>query len=162
MKKLLVLLMATIMSVSIFAEKIGTVNTQEIFQSYSKTKAVQVKLEKEKTKLEGQLQVKAKKIEQVAQDLNAKGDKVTEAEKDKFQKQQEDFAKERQALQNKLGKMEYDEMSAIRKDIESAINQVAKKGKYDVIIQKGAVLYGGKDITAEVLKTLENSKKIAL
>jgi outer membrane protein len=162
MKKMLTLVMALAMSVSIFAAKIATVDTQKVFQGYSKTKEVQVKLEKEKTKLEGQLATKAKNLEKIAKDLNAKGDKVTVAEKDKFQKQQMEFGKEHKALQEKLGRMEYEEMGAIKADIASAVKQVARKGKYDLVIEQGAVLYGGKDITTEVLKTLESTEKIKL
>jgi len=162
MKKMLILVMALAMSMSIFAAKIATVDTQKVFQGYSKTKEVQVKLEKEKTKLEGQLAPKAKNLEKIARDLNAKGDKVTVAEKDKFQRQQDEYAKEHRALQDKLGRMEYEEMGAIKTDITSAVNRVAKQGKYEMVLEKGAVLYGGKDITLEVLKTLESTKKIKL
>jgi outer membrane protein len=162
MKKLLTLGMALMMSASIFAAKIATVDTQKIFNGYSKTQAAKTKLESEKTKLEGQLATKAKNLEKMAKELNAKGDNVTDAEKDKFQKHQMEFGKERQALQQKLGRMEYEEMSAIQGEITSAVKQVAKKARYEVVIEKGAVLYGGKDITTEVLKTLENSKKIKL
>lgn len=162
MKKMLTLVMAIAMSVSIFAAKIATVNTQKVFQGYSKTQIAKAKLEAEKTKLEGQLAVKAKNLEKIAKELNAKGDKVTVAEKDKFQKQQVEFGKERQALQQKLGRLEYKEMGTIQTEIKSAVKQVSRKGKYEIVIEEGAVLYGGKDITSEVLKVLESSKKIKL
>jgi len=162
MKKMLMVVMAVVMSMSVFASKIATVNTQKVFEGYSKTQTVKTKLEQEKTKLESQLAVKAKSLEQTAKTLNAKGDQVTVAEKDKFQKQQETFAKERQALQNKLGKMEYTEMTAIQNEIKSAVTRVARSKKYDTVLEAGAVLYGGTDITAEVLKELESTKKIKL
>lgn len=162
MKKMLTLVMAISMSVSIFASKMATVNTQKVFQGYSKTQVAKTKLEAEKTKLEGQLAVKAKNLDKIAKELNAKGDKITVAEKDKFQKQQVEFGKERQALQQKLGRLEYEEMGSIQDEIKSAVKQVAKKNKYEMVIEEGAVLYGGKDITADVLKVLESSKKIKL
>ncbi|MCK5780306.1 MAG: OmpH family outer membrane protein [Psychrilyobacter sp.] len=162
MKKMIMVVMAVVMSMSVFASKIATVNTQKIFQGYSKTQAVKAKLETEKTKLEGQLATKAKSLEATAKKLNAKGDKVTVAEKDKFERQQATFAKERQALQNKLGKMEFDEMSTIQAEIKSAVVRVAREKKYETVLEEGAVLYGGTDITSEVLKKLESTKKIKL
>lgn len=162
MKKILTLVMAISMSASIFGAKIAIISTQKIFQGYSKAQAVKTKLEDEKTKLEGQLGVKFKNLEKIRNELNAKGDKVTLAESDKFKKQELDFMKERQALQQKLGRLEYEEMMPIQTEIKSAISQVARKNKYEVVIEEGAVQYGGKDITSEVLETLENSKKIKL
>jgi len=162
MKKILTLAMAISMSVSIFATKIATVNTQKVFQGYSKTQVAKTKLETEKTKLEKQLAVKAENLEKIAKELNAKGNEVTVAEKDKFKRQKMEFGKERQALQQKLGRLEYEEMGTIKTEIKSAVQQVARKNKYEVVIEEGAVLYGGKDITAEVLKVLESSNKIKL
>ncbi len=162
MKKILTLIMALAMSVSILAAKIALVSTQEVFRGYSKTRTAEELLKAEQTKLEGQLAVKAKSLQKVADELNAKGDKVTVAEKDKFQKQQMEFSKERQALQEKLMNLEAKEMGAIERDIKSAIRRVATKGKYDLVIEGGAVLYGGTDITAQVVKELESSTKINL
>jgi len=160
--KILTLVIALTMSATIFAAKIVTVDTQKVFQSYSKTKVATTKLETEKTRLEEQLGIKAKELEKMAKELNAKGNKVTIAEKDKYKKQQSEFAKERQALQQKLGKLEYQEMGSIQNEIKAAIQQVAVKNKYEMVLEDGAVLYGGKDISAEVLKLLESSKKIKL
>lgn len=161
MKKMLILVMALVISVSIFATT-AVVDTQQVFRGYSKTKIAETKLQSEKTKLEGQLAIKAKNLQKIADELNAKGDKVTVVEKDKFQKQQTEFSKERQALQTKLGALEQEEMGSIQKEILSAVKRVAAQKKYDLVVEKGAVLYGGKDITIDVLKTLESSKKIDL
>jgi outer membrane protein len=161
-KKILTLVMAISMSASIFATKIATISTQKVFQGYSKAQVAKTKLEDEKIKLEGQLGVKFKSLEKIEKELIAKGDKVTEAEADKYKKQKTEFMKERQALQQKLGRLEYEEMGPIQTEIKSAINQVARKNKYEIVIEEGAVLYGGKDITAEVLESLENSNKIKL
>lgn len=162
MKKILILIIAVTMSVSIFAAKIAIVNTQKVFQGYSKTQTAKAKLEKEKNKLEGQLAVKADSLTKIMKKLNAKGDNITEAEKDRFEKQETEFGKQRQALQKKLGELEYEEMRPIQAEIKSAIQQIARKNKYDMVIDGGAVLYGGEDITTEVLNALENSKKIKL
>ena len=162
MKKMIMLAMALGMSISIFAAKIATVNTQKVFQGYSKTQVAKTKLETEKTKLEEQLAVKANNLKKIANELNAKGNKVTVAEKDKFKRQEMEFGKERQALQQKLGRLEYEEMGTIQTEIKSAIKQVARKYKYEIVIEEGAVLYGGKDITSQVLKALESSNKIKL
>lgn len=162
MKKILTLIMAISISGSIFAAKIATISTQKVFQGYSKAQSAKTKLLDEKNKLEGQLSLKAKSLDKVKKELIAKGKKVTEAEADKYKKQEMELSKEYQALQQKLSRMEYEEMVPIQTEIKSAINQVARKNKYEMVVEESAVLYGGEDITAEVLKSLENSKKIKL
>ena len=151
MKKILTLVMAISMSASIFAAKIATVNTQKVFQGYSKTQAAKTKLEAEKEKLEGQLAVKAKNLDKIAKELNAKGDKVTVAEKDKFQKQQMEFGKERQALQQKLGRLEYEEMGTIQAEIKSAVKQVARKDKYEIVIEPNMAFGTGNHETTSLM-----------
>ena len=47
MKKLSVLALAAVMSVSAFADKVGVVNTQELFFKYSKTKVIEENLKKQ-------------------------------------------------------------------------------------------------------------------
>ena len=43
--------------------------------------------------------------------------------------------------------------------MNSAIDSVAKAGKYDYILEAGAVKFGGTDVTADVIKAMEKIKK---
>ena len=46
-------------------------------------------------------------------------------------------------------------LEAIDKTISSAINNYAKTNGYDLVLVKGAVLYGGEDITEAVSKVVK-------
>lgn len=90
--------------------------------------------------------------------LQAKGDKLTDAEKKAFEKRTQEFQGFLQNAQSKLGKDEFDKMSKINTTLLKAVDKVAKEGKYDYVVEAGAVLYGGEDISEKVLKAMETLK----
>lgn len=69
--------------------------------------------------------------------LEAKYNKELNVKKDAIQK---DYAKK---------------LAAVDKSISTVIAQKAKAYNYDIVIAKGVVLYGGKDITAEVAQSVK-------
>jgi outer membrane protein len=159
MKKVAITLMALTLSVSALAEKIGFVNSQEAFAKYSQTKVIQENLNKEKNRLENEIKQKEVALQKAQLELQSKGDKITDKEKQEFQKQVEAFQKFVRDSQTKLSKEEYTRMQEIEKTMSTAIQSVAKAGKYDYVLEAGAVKFGGTDITADVLKAMEKAKK---
>lgn len=159
MKKLAITIMALTLSVSALAEKIGYVNSQEAFSKYSQTKVIQENLNKEKNRLENEIKQKEVALQKAQLELQSKGDKITDKEKQDFQKQVEAFQKFVRDSQTKLSKEEYTRMQEIEKTMNTAIDSVAKAGKYDYILEAGAVKFGGTDVTADVIKAMEKNKK---
>ena len=49
-------------------------------------------------------------------------------------------------------------MEPIENSIQDAVKKVAEKKGLSVVIEKGAVVYGGQDVTQDVIKELGNSK----
>ena len=43
--------------------------------------------------------------------------------------------------------------------LNKAIDEVAKSGKYDYILEAGAVKFGGENVTTQVITTMEKIKK---
>lgn len=159
MKKLAITMMALTLSVSALAEKIGFVNSQKAFSKYSQTKVIQENLNKEKNRLENEIKQKEVTLQKSQLELQSKGNKLTDKEKQDFQKQVEAFQKFVRDSQTKLSKEEYTRMQEIEKTMNSAIDSVAKAGKYDYILEAGAVKFGGTDVTADVIKAMEKIKK---
>ena len=46
-------------------------------------------------------------------------------------------------------------LSAIDASISKTVNEQAKAGNYNLVLSKGAVLYGGEDITQQVIKVVK-------
>lgn len=159
MKKVAITLMALTLSVSALAEKIGFVNSQEAFAKYSQTKVIQENLTKEENRVENEIKQKEVALQKAQLELQSKGDKITDKEKQEFQKQVEVFKKFVRDSQIKLNKERYTRMQEIEKTMLTAIQSVAKAGKYDYVLEAEAVKFGGTDITADVLKAMEKAKK---
>lgn len=162
MKKLAVLALAATMSVSAFAVKIGVVNTQEVFAKYSGTKKVQQELVKEKDKLEADIRTKEIELQKLGIELQGKGAKVTDAEKESYNKQAQSLESFVRSAQQQLSQKEYQSFESIRTNIDASVQSIAKKNKYDYVLEAGAVKFGGTDITQDVIKMMENTKKIDL
>lgn len=160
MKKVATLILGLTLATSAFAVKVGYVNSQELFSKYSQTKAVQDKLNSEKSKLEGEIRQKEINLQKLEIELKAKGDKVTEEERKNFQTQVNSFQKFVADAQAKLSKEEYDSFQQIERSMNSAINNVAKTDKYEFVFEAGAIKFGGENITDKVLKTMESTKKV--
>ena len=59
---------------------------------------------------------------------------------------------------SKKDKMEKDyinKLSKIDESISKTVNEQAKAGNYNIVLSKGAVLYGGEDITQTVIKAVK-------
>lgn len=157
MKKILAVA-SILMATSAFAEKIGVINTQGVVANYSETKKAQQSLETQAKKFQNDARQREVNLEKEQVALQAKGDKLTDAEKKAFEKRVQDFQTFIQTSQEKLAKEEFDKMSKINQTLVKAVEKVAKDGKYDYILDGGAVIFGGEDVSEKVLKAMEASK----
>lgn len=159
MRKLSALALLATMSLSALSATIGYVNTQEVFRGYSQTKIIQTNLDKERNRLEDEIKKKELVLQKNQVELQSKGAKVTAEEKTKFQKDVEVFQKFVKDSQIKLNKEERARLQEIETNINSAVQQVAKEGKYEYILEGGAVKFGGENVTSKVLAIMEKSTK---
>lgn len=88
-------------------------------------------------------------IEKARKDVAA----VTDEKKKKAL--EDKYAKELQTKREKLEKDYTAKLTAIDNSISQTIEAEAKAKNYNVVLAKGVVLYGGDDITAEVIKVVK-------
>lgn len=157
MKKL-ILVASILMATSAFAEKIGVLDTQAAIANFSETKKAQQSLETQAKKIENDARQKEVNLEKEQVALSAKGDKLTAQEKQAFEKRVQEFQAFLQSSQNKLEKEQFEKLKKIDSILSKAVNKVAKDEKFDYIVERGAVLYGGEDVTDKVLKAMEALK----
>lgn len=157
MKKL-VLAASILMAASAFAEKIGVLDTQAVVANFSETKKAQQSLETQAKKIENEARQKEVILEKEQVALAAKGDKLTDKERQAFEKRVQEFQTFIQTSQQKLEKEQFDKLKKIDEVLTKAVNKIAKDEKFDYILERGAVLHGGEDITNKVLKTMETLK----
>ena len=157
MKKLL-LIASVLLATSAFAEKIGVVDSQKAFFQFSETKKAQQALEGQAKKVENEARQKEVALQKEFVSLQAKGDKLTDAEKKAFEKKSQDFQSFLNASQDKLNKEQMTKLKRIEDIYEKAVKKVAAEGKYDYVFEADALKVGGEDITDRVIKEMEALK----
>ena len=157
MKKLL-LIASILLATTAFAEKIGVVDSQKAFFQFSETKKAQQALEGQAKKVENEARQREVALQKEFVSLQAKGDKLTDAEKKAFEKKSQDFQSFLNASQDKLNKEQMTKLKRIEDIYEKAVKKVAAEGKYDYVFEADALKVGGEDITDKVLKQMEALK----
>ena len=157
MKKLL-LIASVLLATSAFADKIGVVDSQKAFFQFSETKKAQQALEGQAKKVENEARQREVALQKEFVSLQAKGDKLTDAEKKAFEKKSQDFQSFLNASQNNLNKEQMTKLKRIEDIYEKAVKKVAADGKYDYVFEADALKVGGEDITDKVLKQMEALK----
>ena len=157
MKKLL-LIASVLLATSAFADKVGVVDSQRAFFEFSETKKAQQALEGQAKKVENEARQREVALQKEFVSLQAKGDKLTDAEKKAFEKKSQDFQSFLNASQDKLNKEQMTKLKRIEDIYEKAVKKVAAEGKYDYVFEADALRVGGEDITDKVLKQMEALK----
>ena len=157
MKKLL-LIASVLLATSAFADKVGVVDSQRAFFQFSETKKAQQALEGQAKKVENEARQREVALQKEFVSLQAKGDKLTDAEKKAFEKKSQDFQAFLNASQDRLNKEQMTKLKRIEDIYEKAVKKVAAEGKYDYVFEADALKVGGEDITDKVLKQMEALK----
>ena len=142
MKKTLFVLLMLISMNSVLAEDVAVVDLQQVVNNSSQVK--QLKLEHEK---------KMAELDKII--VNARGELANESDPAKIllieDKYMKEFNTKREALEKDYGRR----LEAIEKNIKAEITKKAEKDKYEYVFAKSVVLYGGKDITSELLQSIK-------
>jgi len=165
MKKCIALILFLIFNVSIVSAevKIGFVEIKKILKGAPQTVAANKKLEKEFTKRTAKLKKVVKKIN--AKETAFKKDSMTMSEADRIKKQKEiqglkiDAQRTEREVREDIDLRRREEIAKVQKQVNIAVEKVAKEQNYDLVLYQG-VAYAGKkvDITDIVIKALGSIK----
>ena len=160
-KFLTVMFAVSFLSLSAFgAQKVGFIDMQKAIQSTKAGKDAKKKLEDEFKKKKKELEKKESQLKEMAQDLEKRAMALSEdvrAEKQReFREEQLRFQKLVAESQLNIQKRERELTKPIVDKMLKVIDDVAKKNKYDLVLQKTdmTVLWGKNslDLTDEVIK----------
>ncbi|MBR4959151.1 MAG: OmpH family outer membrane protein [Phascolarctobacterium sp.] len=135
-KKLMTLLCSFLMAIgfsaSAFAAEVGYVDWNAVVASYPGIKNVAMEIANEKARLQEQYNTESKA-------LASDQEKIALAQK----------------LNQQLAKFEQGKYEPINKKIRKTILSVAKTNGIDSVVNAGAMIAGGKDLTKEVITALK-------
>ncbi|MBE7706605.1 MAG: OmpH family outer membrane protein [Cyanobacteria bacterium SIG30] len=141
MKKLLILLILTMVSLPCFAQVTGTVDYNKIISNYTKAQKAYSELDDQATELQRYLLDKEKEFKKLDTPLKRKAFEEQTAKA--FAQKQEAFAK-----------IKAKKEAEIDKDIQNAIKAIATENGIDSVVDYRVIFYGGVDITDKVIKKL--------
>lgn len=128
------------------ALKVGFIDSSRILQEYPAAQQLLNDLAKSEAALNKKILDRKEKL------LQAKSQNKTETE---LQMLAEQMKNEIEPEAKKLEADSAARSAVIEKKVDEIIQQVAKQGKYNVVLAKEAVLFGGTNLTDEVLKKLK-------
>lgn len=85
----------------------------------------------------------------------ARKDVAAVTDETKKKELEEKYSKELISKKDKMEKDYINKLSKIDESISKTVNEQAKAGNYNIVLSKGAVLYGGEDITQTVIKAVK-------
>lgn len=143
-------------SIYSFSMNIGVIDSEYIFNQYSKRILMEQQLEDKRDVLN-------KEIESLRQEL-LKKEQILKSKKNFSQEDKEAITNLKKQFQQKINSSEkiFDEeqqnfIYEIKFEIDSAAILIGKEKKLDMVIEKSATIFGGVDLTEDVLNFL-NSK----
>ena len=162
MKKILLTLAFMMITMGTFADEIGIVNVQALMYSHPKAQNIAQELKAKKETLEVEINKKGEVYLSKRQDLEEKGDKATEQEKMALAKEEKELKSYIAKLQAELDEFEKTKTNSLQVEIMTAITEIKKIKKLDIVLDGSIVILGGTDITKEVADFLNNIEKISL
>ena len=135
--------MVLVSSSAVIAEdKIAVVDLQKIVSNSSQVKQLK--------------QDHSKKMDELNKIIvNARGEISTQTDPAKILELEEKYTKEINAKKEALEKDYNSKLAAIEKNIKTEVEKKAQKDSYTYVFAKSVVLYGGKDITNELLNSVK-------
>lgn len=106
---------------------VGYVNVQQVFQSYPDIKTTTSAVDLERQKAQQEFESKSASLDNSGK--QALGEKLSQ----------------------QIAKREQDLMGPIQKKVQKAIATVAKRAGISSVVDSSAMLYGGKDLTSDVI-----------
>ena len=129
-------------SAVIAEDKIAVVDLQKIVSNSSQVKQLK--------------QDHSKKMDELNKIIvNARGEISTQTDPAKILELEEKYTKEFNAKKEALEKDYNSKLAAIEKNIKTEVEKKAQKDSYNYVFAKSVVLYGGKDITNELLNSVK-------
>ncbi len=138
--------------------KIGVVNPDRILRESAAAHTAQQKLEKEFAGREKSLSISAKALKADIEKFQQRAPKMknTErmAEERKLADRERSLQRRERELREDLNRRRNEELQSILMRSNEVIRDIARKGKYDLIVQEAVYVGPNVDITDQVIKAL--------
>jgi outer membrane protein len=167
LSKVLVSVVLSLGLVSVASAKdynIALIDGNQIMQEFQP--GIDAKLKKEFKTRQDKLVGMQTELQTTGEKLNRDSSIMAETElkkqQEKFVEKQKEFQKLSVAFNEDVNKRGNEEMQKLVAQVKTAVDTLAKEGKYDLVLQKGAVMFtssNNTDITTQVISKLKTNAK---
>ena len=166
MKKIIVVVLATVGLISCQQEKTAFVNNEKLIEEYQERKDIEEKYKVKVAALTKKKDSMGKALQTEAVALQAKGEKLSDAKKQElygpYMQKSQFLQQQMQQEEQLMAQQSQAEIDGLLKKINEAIAEYGKANGYTYVFGKnkvGSVLYGAEknDITSKILEGLNSS-----
>ncbi len=138
--------------------KVGYVKLTQVFDSYDRTRASDASLEKKGKEKEAELEGRMNELKKLRQNLELLSPEAREGKTREIEERAEELQRFRSGTARDLQRERDKIAKEILKEIQTAIEQVAKAGGYSIILDERSLLYSesSQNLTDDVLKLLNS------
>ncbi|MCK5241553.1 OmpH family outer membrane protein [bacterium] len=156
---LVALLVGFCFTATAMAAKVAVVDTAKVVKEYKKTQEAQTRLEKELEDKKAELKDLNDELEKDKAKLEKQKGIISEKKykklESKYEAKQDVFREKYREVQSTLMNKQRTLLEGIVNDVKAIVKVIAKKEKYELVLDKETVLYSaGDDITYKVLDKL--------
>jgi outer membrane protein len=159
MKRLFKLTLAVVcvmFTSSLFAQKIGYINTEPIVANMAETKEAMTQLEAFAKDLQAQAETLQVEFNTKFQEYQKNADKLSDSIKQLKEKELDDISNRiqqfEQIAQQDIQREQQKKMSPIYEKVKVTINEVAKAGGYSIVLPGSALIYVDEATVADISK----------
>lgn len=152
MIKKLILVLAVVMPMTVFAQKFGYVNVEEIFTNMPESKEAEAQISEASKKYEAEFQKLTEELNKLYTDFQAiqndpgTPETIKERRMQEIQERGANVDKFRTTAQQDLQRQQDQLMAPIQQKMFDAINAVGQEGGFTGIVAEGTFLYQGSDM----------------
>lgn len=152
MFKKLILVLAVIMPLSVFAQKFASVNIEEVIAAMPESKAADAQIAEASKKYEAEFQKVQEELQKLYTDFQAiqndpnTPDTIKERRMQEIQEKANKSDQFRQNAYQELQQLNDQLMAPIQQKLTEAINAVGQEGNFTAVVALGQFLYQGPEI----------------
>ncbi|MGL4629342.1 OmpH family outer membrane protein [Cetobacterium sp.] len=156
-----VLFLLLFMTTSAFALNIGVIDSEYIFSQYNKRYEMEEKLENKRLELNSEIEGLRQSLLEQEKIIKSKS-KITENDKKKLLDLKKQFQDKIEISERDFQEEQQSFIYDIKFEIDSVSILIGKQKNLEMVIEKSATIYGGVDLTEEVINFLNNKESYKL
>ncbi|MGL4867726.1 MAG: OmpH family outer membrane protein [Cetobacterium sp.] len=149
------------MSTSIFAINIGVIDSEYIFSQYNKRYEMEEILENKRLELNSDIEGLRQSLLEQEKIIKSKS-KITESDKKKLLNLKKQFQEKIELSEQNFQENQQSFIHDIKFEIDSVAILIGKQKNLEMVIEKSATIYGGIDLTEDVINFLNNKESFKL